>query len=160
DVAAGTDGRYDVAGIAGGRYRVRAFLPPLYAQTEPAIFFLADGEQRTVDLTVQAFSGLAVTSAIAPDPPQLREPSSLVVRVARQTVDGDGIVRDQPIANAVVALTSMPGWEVSGPSSAFTTPTGDATFQVACRTPGANQFGLQVRENAAAVPVPETVTVS
>ncbi|MEY2403566.1 MAG: hypothetical protein QOD38_1117, partial [Acidimicrobiaceae bacterium] len=39
DVIAGPDGHWDLPNIPGGRYRVRAFLPPQLAQTEAEVFF-------------------------------------------------------------------------------------------------------------------------
>ena len=69
----------------GGRYRVpRAFLPPTLAQTDPEVFFLADGELRGLDLSVESFSGLTVTESTAPDPPLLNNPATFVVRVANR----------------------------------------------------------------------------
>ncbi|SRR5581483_1659418 len=160
DVTAGPDGRYDAPNIAGGRYRVRAFLPPSFAQTDPEVFFLADGEQHPLDLHVDTFTGVAVTSAVAPDPPLFGEPSSFVVRVATRTVDGNGIVRAQPVVNANVTLIGTQGWSVTGTSSTFTDGNGDAAFTLTCRAPGANQVQVTVRPTVNDAPQPSTLTVS
>ena len=145
DVVTGPDGRWDLPNIAGGRYRVRSFLAPSLAQTRPEIFFLLDGEQRNLDLNLENFVGASLAAAIAPDPPLLNEPATLVVRVARKTVDGNGVVDGQPIVNASVVLTGTPGWTVRGPSSAFTDGNGDASFTVECRAAGASQVDVAVR---------------
>ena len=105
DVVTGPDGRWDLPNIAGGRYRVRAFMAPLLAQTEAQILFLNDGEQSNLDLNVESFSAPVVVAAVAPDPPQLNKPLTLVVRVARKTVDADGSCGASPSSTLGVALT-------------------------------------------------------
>jgi hypothetical protein len=157
DVASGPDGHYELANIAGGRYRVRAFLAPALAQTGPEVFFLADGELRGLDLRVESFSGLTVTASTAPDPPLLDNPATFVVRVATRVVDTRGIVRVQPIVNATVDLTGTAGWSVNGPASGVTGSDGDATFTIVCRKAGASGVGLQVRPTAADQPQPDTL---
>jgi hypothetical protein len=160
DVIAGPDGHYDAPNIAGGRYRVRAFLAPNFAQTDPPVFFLADGEQRTVDLSMENFDGLTVTSAAAPDPPALNQRATLAVRVATRRVDGNGIVRVQAVPNAIVDLTGITGWSVTGPPSAVTDASGDTSFTLVCRTPGTTQVQIAVRADAADQPHPATMTTS
>lgn len=141
-------GHWDVSNIAGGRYRVRAFLAPTLAQAEPELFFLDEGDQRAIDLTVDAFTGVPeVAVALAPDPPNLGQPASLVVRVTHRAVGTDGVVRGAAVAGATVAFSS-PDWSVNGASSAATNENGDATFVIQCRRAGANQVHVSVRTAA------------
>ncbi|MEY2421722.1 MAG: Carboxypeptidase regulatory-like domain [Acidimicrobiaceae bacterium] len=160
DVLTGPDGRWDLTNIAGGRYRVRSFLPPSFAQTQPEIFFLTDGEQRTLDLVVESFVGVSLAAAIAPDPPQLNQPLTFVVRVARKTVDPSGVVRSQPVVNAGVALTGTQGWSVRGSSSVFTDANGDAAFTIDCRSTGASQLQVAVRPTPTDPPQAATLAVT
>jgi hypothetical protein len=160
DVSTGPDGRWDLPNVAGGRYRVRSFLAPTLAQTQPEIFFLTDGEQRTLDLAVESFVTVAVAAAIAPDPPQLNEPVTLVVRVARKTVDAGGIVQSQPIVNAGVALTNTQGWSVRGQSSSVTDGNGDAAFTLDCRASGAAQVQVAVRPTPSDPPQSATLSLT
>jgi hypothetical protein len=158
DVIAGPDGHYDAPNIAGGRYRVRAFLPPRYAQTDPQVFFLADGELRGLDLSVKSFSGLAVASATAPDPPEVGEPATFVVRVANRAVDDGGVVRVRRVPNATVQLTGADGWSVTSSATASTNGNGDASFTLVCTTPGAGQLQAQIQATAADQPQPASFT--
>jgi hypothetical protein len=160
DVLTGPDGRWDLPNIAGGRYRVRSFLAPSLAQTQPEIFFLVDGEQRNLDLNVENFVGASLAAAVAPDPPQLNEPATLVVRVARKSVDGNGVVSGTPIANAGVVLTGTPGWAVRGSSSTVTDGNGDATFTLECRSGGASQVEVAVRPTPTDAPQTATLDVA
>jgi hypothetical protein len=160
DVLTGADGRWDLPDIAGGRYRVRSFLAPALAQTQPEIFFLTEGEQHTLDLNIESFVGVSLAAAVAPDPPQLNKPLTLVVRVARKIVDANGVVQSQPVVNADVVLTNSQGWAVKGSSSAFSDGNGDAAFTLECRQAGASQVQVAVRPTPADPPQPATLTVS
>jgi hypothetical protein len=160
DVTAGPDGHWDLPGIAGGRYRVRAFLAPTFAQTEPDVFFLNDGDQREEDLTVDQFSGLTAIASVAPDPPAFKQPLNLVVRVANRTVDADGVVQAAPVANASVTLASLSGWTAKGPTTATTNAAGDATFGLQCDSAGANQVSVQVRSTPTTPPQAFPLAVS
>jgi hypothetical protein len=160
DLTTDATGHWDLPGIAGGRYRLRGFLAPSLAQTEPDIFFLSDGEQQTHDLTVEQFSGLALAASVAPDPPQLNQPLNLVVRVARKSVDSRGVVQSNPVVNASVTLTAAPGWSVNGSSSAVTNGAGDAAFSLQCRSAGANQIQVAARPLPSDQPQPSTLEVS
>jgi hypothetical protein len=160
DVVSGPDGHYDAANIAGGRYRVRAFLPPTFAQTDPEVLFLADGELRGLDLPVDSYSGLTITSAIAPDPPLKDQPTSLVVRVGTQSVDANGIVRAKGVASATVDLSVAAGWSVSGPSTATTNGDGDASFTIVCRANGVAGVQVQVRPVVTDPPQPAALGTS
>lgn len=159
DVVSGPDGRWDLPNIAGGRYRVRSFLAPSLAQTQPEIFFLTEGEQRALDLNLESFVGALLAAAVAPDPPQLNQPLTLVVRVARKTVDPNGVVLGQPLVNAGVVLTGTPGWTVRGSSPAFTDANGDATFTLDCRAAGASQIQVAVRPTPSDPPQQATLDV-
>ncbi|MEY2434565.1 MAG: Carboxypeptidase regulatory-like domain [Acidimicrobiaceae bacterium] len=160
NVGTNPEGRWDLPNIAGGRYRVRAFLAPSLAQVQPEVFFLNDGDQRSLDLTVENFVGASVVAAVAPDPPHLNQPLNLVVRVARKVVDSTGVVRSQPTVNAGVALTGTPGWTVKGSPSGFTNGTGDVTFALECKSVGANQVQVVVRATPSDPPQPASLEVS
>src|SRR5206468_4127682 len=114
----------------------------------------------TLDLTMDSFTTLGVTSAIAPDPPSLNKSFSLVVRVARRTVDENGVVRGQPIQNAIVAITGAQGFAANGQSTAQTDGNGDAGFSLVCKAAGASQLQVSVRALPADVPQVSTLTLS
>jgi len=160
DVVAGPDGRWDLPNIAGGRYRVRAFLAPTLAQTEPQILFLNEGDQNNLDLTVDSFAAPAVAAAVAPDPPELNQSFTLVVRVARKTVDTNGVVQSEPIAGAGVALTGFSGYALVTSNGAIADANGDATFTLQCRTAGASTVQVGVRATAADQPQQITLQLS
>jgi hypothetical protein len=132
DVVSGADGRWELRGVPGGRYRVRAFLAPTYAQTTPELRFLADGEEHTFDLQVEDQRGVVVQADVAPDQPVVGAPVNLVVLVVQRTVGTDGVVRSSPMTGETVELTGLGAWrprsEVEAESSeGSTTTSGDST---------------------------------
>ncbi|HWC37266.1 MAG TPA: hypothetical protein VG476_02000 [Acidimicrobiales bacterium] len=143
-VAAGPDGRWSLPGVLGGRYRVRAWRTPDQTMDSPAIFFLGGSENRTVDLTLQSFSGPAVTSAIAPNPPVVSQPASLVIDVSNRSVDSNGVGRSNPTAGASVQLTGSGAWQISGSNTATTDGGGQVTWQLTCQSSGSQPLSASV----------------
>lgn len=109
DVRTAEDGTYTIDRIPGGRFRVRAFLPPTLAMESAEVFFLEDGTERDLRLVVQAFSGLSVRASTAPTAPFVGQDVNLAVRVAEFTVDDDGVARQVPRPDVAVRVTSS-GW--------------------------------------------------
>jgi hypothetical protein len=145
DVVAGADGHWDLPNVPGGRYRVRAFLPPSLAQTDAEVLFIGDAEQRTVDLTVDRFDSVALAGSVAPDPPVAGSPVNLVVQVVVREVDKDGFVRSTPTPGYIVSITNPGSWTLRGSGQVLTGPDGQATFELQCRAAGANQVQVVAR---------------
>jgi hypothetical protein len=153
DVTTGPDGHWDLPGIAGGRYRVRAFLPPTMAQTDPEVFFLRGDEERALDLTMRTFDGLGIEAAVAPDPPLVDEPVNVVVQLANRTVDSDGVARAEPLPGIYLAVVDTGAWELQSQSPAFTDADGRAVFAFVCRQAGPNQLQVRILSTNQVVPV-------
>jgi hypothetical protein len=112
DVLTGPDGRWELRGVPGGRYRVRAFQAPVYAQEGADLRFLSDGEEHEYQLEVEDQRGAVVRADVAPDEPLVDRPVNLVVLVVQRTVSSDGIVSSTPVSNAYVELTGLGRWAV------------------------------------------------
>jgi hypothetical protein len=147
-VAAGPDGRWSLPGVLGGRYRVRAWRAPDQTMATPTIFFLGGSENRTVNLTLQTFSGPAVTSSLAPNPPVVSQPANLVVDVSNRTVDPQGVGRANPTAGATVQLTGTGNWQLAGSNTTTTDGSGQATWQLTCQASGTQALSLSVNGGA------------
>ncbi|MGK2950250.1 MAG: carboxypeptidase-like regulatory domain-containing protein [Acidimicrobiales bacterium] len=168
DVLTDADGRFELAGAPGGRYRVRAFLAPALAQTVAEVRFLADAQEHAFDLVVEDRRGLAVRADAAPEPPVAGQPVNVVVLVASIVVDGDGVVRHQPVGGRLVELVGLGRWELREVPPAETTSTtveesfppstvpalpsssvrtdsaGRARFELVCGTAGPAGLALRV----------------
>lgn len=105
-------GAYSLTGQPGGRYRVRAFLPPTLAQLKPEVRFLAAGRDHTFDLRVEQQSGLVVRADVAPEPPLEGRAVNLVALVANRSVGTDGVVRAVPVVGTTVELIGLGRWEL------------------------------------------------
>jgi hypothetical protein len=124
DVLTREDGTWLIEGLPGGRFRVRAFVPPSLTMLEPEVFFLADGDTRELRLPVTLHQGLDVRSGATPSSPMVGDAVNLAVRVSERVVGDDGIARTQPLAGVAVQLRSS-GWTaLDGPRSSPTTTGG------------------------------------
>lgn len=131
----GPDGTFTLGGIPGGRFRVRAFLPPTFAMESAEVFFLRDGEERELRLVVEAFTGLTVGADSSPASPIVGQGVNLAVRVAQRTVDGDGVAREVPQAGVMVRVDAS-GWTPLGPNPLQTDGNGVAVFEFQCDAVG------------------------
>jgi hypothetical protein len=152
DVPAAGDGRFELRGVPGGRYRVRAFLPPSYAQVEPQLFFMPDGEERRLELRVERYEGLSAVAAIAPNPPRAGDAANLVVQIQTREVDGDGFVRAVPMVGVAVTLEGGARYSVPSGTTKTTDGAGRVTFGLVCEAPGPSGFSVVI----SGLPLPTT----
>jgi len=161
DLVSGPDGRFVLADVPGGRYRVRAFLPPTLAQVEPEIRFLEDEAEHEFTLVMEQHGGLVVRADVAPEPPLLDRAVNLVATVSTRSVDADGVVRSTPVAGVSVELTGLGRWvlreddESTTTSSPFDTTT-FTTFREepspSARTDGSGRVRYELRCERAGSP--------
>lgn len=138
------DGTWTVTGVFGGRFRVRAWRPNDLALTKPEVFFLNDGDTKQLQLRVERYTGLAVTHAIAPNPPFVDEPANLVVQVVQQSVDENGIVRGAPVPGVRVDLAGSGDWRVETSNPSVTNGEGRAMWRLRCRSEGKQDLRVLV----------------
>jgi hypothetical protein len=164
DVATGPDGRFGLANLPGGRYRVRAFQPPSFAQVEPELFFLPGRDDRRLDLRVERFGGLQTAVAVAPSPPLLGGLFSVVVRLSERAVDGEGVVRSVPQGGRRVELSNPARWRLESEAVQTSDGAGQVTYVLECESTGAVRLAVRVSEavdgagqplNAIALNVPD-----
>jgi hypothetical protein len=168
EVLTGPDGRFELRGVPGGRYRVRAFQAPALALVTPDVRFLRDGEEHTFDLAMTEQRKVAVRADIAPDTALVGEPVNLVALVVTRRVDADGVVRSQPVPGVRVQLDGLGRWTlrteqlvtpgrpliprsttttafVAPPSTtAITDADGRVRFELQCDAPGPPGLSLLV----------------
>lgn len=173
DVVTGPDGRWELRDVPGGRYRVRAFLAPTFAQTTAEVRFLADREEHTFDLVVDDQRGLVVRADAAPDQPVVGGLVNVVVLVVQRIVDPDGVVRSTPLAGVTVELSGLGRWvprDDPGPPGTIDAPTstststsvrltdgGRAGFELRCLSAGAPGLVLRVPRTVETAPVDPAV---
>jgi hypothetical protein len=153
-----------LGGVPGGRYRVRAFLPPALAMPSAEVRFLRDGQEHDFDLVVEDQRRVVARGAVAPDPPYVDDDVNLAVVVATRSVDLDGVIRNVPVVGVRVELSGLGAWTLrpsSAPPSqqprptttapprtpssvAFTDGFGQATFELRCQVSGNPGLSLLV----------------
>jgi hypothetical protein len=166
DVASGSDGRYEQRNLPGGRYRVRAFLPPALALVDPEVQFLQAGAEQTIDLAMSDQRGIRARAAVAPSTPYVDDDVNLAVAVGSMRVDADGVVRAVPVSGVRVELVGLGAWTLRRPSFdtgpgfpnrittttvfrsassvAFTDGLGEAQFELVCQQPGSPGLAVNV----------------
>lgn len=144
DVLTAEDGTWQVPFLKGGLIRVRAWRAPELALTDPQVFFLAARETRSLDLRLERFSGLRVTSDIAPEPPVVGESAHLIVQVTDEQVDPEGVVQAQIVAGISVELFGSGNWRVSTENPTPTDGAGNASFTIRCDQSGTQPLSVVV----------------
>lgn len=146
------DGTWQLAGILGGRFRVRAWRPPDLAQVEPEIFFLSGAETKALNLPVNRYQGLTAVGDVAPNPPVVDEPANLVIQVTNRGVDEEGVVRGISAAGVEVELFGSAEWRVAGDNPTQADANGIASFRVRCASVGRHPLSV-VLNSQEAVPI-------
>lgn len=147
EVTTGPDGGWTIPRILGGRYRVRAWQAPTLDLTTPQIFFLGGNQAMPVNLQLTAYTGQQASSAVDPTAAYVGNAINVVVSVANQAVDPQGIVTYQPAGGVTVQLSADAGVAISADPQT-TGSDGEALFQLTCVTPGS--VGLSATTNAGA----------
>jgi hypothetical protein len=138
------DGTWTMSALLGGRFRVRAWRASDLALTKPEVFYLNDGDTKQLPLQLAKYTGLAVTFAIAPNPPTVDEPANLVVQAVQQSVDAEGIVRGAPVTSVRAELFGGGDWSVITSNPTTTDAGGRAYWQLRCRAAGKQQLAVLV----------------
>jgi hypothetical protein len=144
DVRSGPDGRWVVAGVLGGRYRVRAWRSPDLAQLDPEIVFVGATEAKQLDLVLGRHTDVTTASSLAPNPPVVGQLAHLAVGVNRRLVDDRGVVRSAPMPRVPIQLFGPGQWQVVTPNPGLTDAAGSADWYVVCRAPGPQPLSVAV----------------
>ncbi|HVA43026.1 MAG TPA: carboxypeptidase-like regulatory domain-containing protein [Acidimicrobiales bacterium] len=168
-ITTAADGSWSLTGILGGAYILRAWRAPDLAITESVSIFLSQGETRPVQMQMQQYTGMVVSSSMAPDPPLVGQPSNLVVLVTNTAVDANGVVRSVPVAGTEVELTGSDAWQVNTANPTTTDNNGEAAWQLTCTATGSQPLSITVNSattetldhvGACQVPPPITTTTT
>lgn len=133
------DGTFELPGVLGGIWSVRAWRAPDLAMPTTNVRYVEDGQPYELDLVVDPFTGIAAAGSTNPEAATIDEPATVAVRVVRRSVREDGVVVGTPITGATVRLRGE-GWQLVGTDAATTDGSGSAVFEVRCRGAGADTF--------------------
>ncbi|MEL7156663.1 MAG: carboxypeptidase regulatory-like domain-containing protein [Actinomycetota bacterium] len=140
DVVTDELGSWELTGVAGGRYRVRAWTDGGLTMERSVVFFLDDDGSRRLDLVLVEVASGPRAAFTTRGNVYLGLTASVAVSLTEHRVGADGVVEIAPLAGGKVTLTSPPGFTVT-PAEASTDGSGVARFTVRCHrvgTAGAN----------------------
>lgn len=146
DVVADGNGGFVAGELAGGRYRIRAFLSPTLVTTEPEVFFVADGGDREVRLRVEPYTGLTAVASTTPASPVVGGGVNIAVVVAHRGVDAGGVGRQAPLAGVEVEIRWSGLTALFEEPIAVTGPGGAVVFSFRCESAGAVTASVVVGE--------------
>jgi len=156
DLTADGNGAFSLDRLVGGRYRIRAWRAPTYAQLSSEVTFVADGEQRSLVLNVDAPNRLDVWATAGPSTVAIGQTGTLTVNVLVDRVDPDGRVVQVGRANEAVSVVG--GGVLAGQNGqSMSAANGTVSFPFRCNQAGA--ASLAVAAGATGV-ARQTVTVT
>lgn len=127
-------GRYTLAGVAGGRLRVRAWKVPDIAMAREVVVFAK--ETTVLDLNPERFINTDVRWAAAPTAPIEGQAVNLVIEVSRRRVDDLGVVGFELISGLSVKLVALGALQPDGVTERLTDDSGRAAFPTRCNATG------------------------
>ncbi|MEM9565900.1 MAG: carboxypeptidase-like regulatory domain-containing protein [Actinomycetota bacterium] len=142
DAITGDDGGWAIAPLAGGRYRVRAWLPGLLTMGRSEVRFVAEDEVATFDFSLWGIDPTPVVELVDGGPlyDGLASPVALVA--GWRSVDADGLVVTNPLVGAPITVESTAQVEVLSAQPLLTEASGVALVDLRCvPTPSVDASG-------------------
>lgn len=155
-VSTGVDGTWEAANILGGRYRIRAWLAPEFAQLEPQLLFVpgnSDGSA-PVELKMEKISKIIAEAAISPSPPVVNQSANLVVRLSLRSIDKDGLLRSVPQDFASWRLVATGRWTIQS-ATVSSDSGGRASYRITCGAVGAQALTVVFNGETLPLSLPE-----
>lgn len=142
NVATGGGGRFSARGLLGGRYRVRAWLPPNLTATQSQVAFLAQDGSASMTVELERFEGVRLQASA--DVAAFNVDDTVRVRAlyTQVVVGDDGIVVGEPVGGAAISLTAGAGLALEGGAEATTDGGGLASWPVRCLQEGSHSVSL------------------
>lgn len=129
------DGTWKLEKLPGGRYRLRAAVPPRLTTAEPVIFYVEDGATRDTSLVLQVHDGLAGVAGTTPAAPVVGDSLNLAVQIVERFVDETGTGRSRPVAGVRVEVQQI-GWSEIDDPVGVTDGDGFVVFAYRCERVG------------------------
>lgn len=162
DVATNATGSFAVNQLLGGRYRVRAWRAPTFAQLGSEVTFLADGDRRAMRLQLAAPNDIDISASATASAVIVGQPTTVTMRILTPVVNGNGQVDMGGRANDLVVATGG-GVLIGQSGQATSNAEGTATFTFQCVQVGAGSVTMQTpyykeTVDITCLPLPTTTT--
>lgn len=129
-------GHWELAGILGGRYRVRAFVPNEFRSVSSGVTLLAAGASMDMSMSLSAFApatDLSLVGGVTSYPGGVQ---TLAVVVSVTRVADEGRVLTVPVASTPVVVSVAGTSQLITSSSVLTDSGGAARYSIRCDRPG------------------------
>lgn len=136
-------GNWSATGLAGGRWRVRTFVPNLYTSGPAQVFFLAEDDALAVNTAVTTPSLAPVVDLVGPDETFIDTQHTYAVTVGVRRVDAEGRVVVLPMPGAQVNVVATSSSLVSA-ETVSTDAGGAARFALRCASLGSPTMSVTV----------------
>ena len=137
DVAVGDDGEWALGPVAGGRYRVRAWLPGQLTMGRSEVRFVADDQIADFDFSLWGVDPSPRFELVDAGPLYDGLAGTVAVVLGWRSVDLEGLVVTNPVPGAPVSVTATAQVEVLDPQPLLTDASGVAWVRLRCVPTGA-----------------------
>ncbi len=136
DLTTGPDGRWTLGRAIGGRYRVRAWLPPTLAMASSQVLFVDAGSEVDLDLTVAPLDPEPRAGIVSGGDIYVGLTGTVAVSITTESMAEDGLVVVAGVADATVTVTAGPEVELAPAAIGLTDADGVVRFTVRCLQAG------------------------
>ncbi len=155
NVKADAGGRFRAPQLLGGRYRVRAFLPPSLSMRNAEVLFLPEnGQAEGLELSLSNESSSKFSGRFQGDVARVGSNHTVIIEFRNAQVNSEGIIEDGPVPNELVAITVREPLVVNGSILTTSNANGVARFVVSCSAEGNGRITITSRNQDQNVPVP------
>lgn len=158
DTTTDENGSWNLNGLAGGRFRVRAWTDGGLTMENSTVFFLDDGDARRLDLVLNEISPEPRAAFTTRGDIYLGLTATVAVSLTEHRVGADGVIEIVPLMGGEVSLPSRPGFTVT-PEVAGTDGSGVARFTVRCHQVGSTTSTISYLDYTGSVALPRCVPV-
>lgn len=158
DATTDENGSWSLNGLAGGRFRVRAWTDGGLTMENSTVFFLDDGDARRLDLVLNEISSEPRAAFTTRGDIYLGLTATVAVSLTEHRVGADGVIEVIPLVGGELTLPSRPGFTVT-PEVASTDGAGVARFTVRCHQVGSATSTISYLDYRGTVELPRCVPV-
>lgn len=151
DVLSDQDGGWQIGPLAGGRYRVRSWVPGLLTMTRSEVRFVADDEVADFAFTLAPADPTPGFEFVHAGPLYDDVPGTVAVVLSWKSIDQEGLVVTNPVPGAEVTIHTTAQVEVVSPQPVLTDGAGAARVQLRCIPTG---WSPQPAATASPTPTP------
>jgi len=132
DTTTDEDGAWAVGPLAGGRYRVRAWLPEMMTMGRSEVRFVADDEVASFEFSLWGVDPAPAFEFVDGGPMYDGLPATVAVVLGWKSIDADGLVVTNPLLGAEVTVETTAQVEVTSQQPIVTNGDGVALVRLRC----------------------------